>query len=45
MPLRFCHAGDFHLDEDHYFAGAPPLNNYRDGKPTDVVPELRMSDF
>ena len=20
MPLRFCHAGDFHLDEDHYFA-------------------------
>jgi DNA repair exonuclease SbcCD nuclease subunit len=20
MPLRFCHAGDFHLDEDRYFA-------------------------
>jgi len=20
MPLRFAHAGDFHLDEDHYFA-------------------------
>ena len=20
MPLRFCHAGDLHLDEDHYFA-------------------------
>jgi DNA repair exonuclease SbcCD nuclease subunit len=20
MPLRFCHAGDFHLDEDHCFA-------------------------
>ena len=20
MPLRFCHAGDFHLAEDHYFA-------------------------
>jgi|SRR5271157_3010260 len=20
MPIRFCHAGDFHLDEDHYFA-------------------------
>lgn len=20
MPLRFCHAGDFHLDEDHYFS-------------------------
>jgi len=20
MPLRFAHAGDFHLDEDRYFA-------------------------
>ena len=20
MPIRFAHAGDFHLDEDHYFA-------------------------
>jgi DNA repair exonuclease SbcCD nuclease subunit len=20
MPLRFCHAGDFHLDDDRYFA-------------------------
>jgi DNA repair exonuclease SbcCD nuclease subunit len=20
MPIRFCHAGDFHLDEDRYFA-------------------------
>jgi hypothetical protein len=20
MPLRFCHSGDFHLDEDRYFA-------------------------
>jgi len=20
MPLRFCHAGDFHLDEDRYLA-------------------------
>ena len=20
MPLRFCHAGDFHLDADRYFA-------------------------
>jgi DNA repair exonuclease SbcCD nuclease subunit len=20
MPLRFVHAGDFHLDEDRYFA-------------------------
>ena len=20
MPFRFCHAGDFHLDEDRYFA-------------------------
>ncbi len=20
MPSRFAHAGDFHLDEDHYFA-------------------------
>jgi DNA repair exonuclease SbcCD nuclease subunit len=20
LPLRFCHAGDFHLDEDRYFA-------------------------
>jgi hypothetical protein len=20
MPLRLAHAGDFHLDEDHYFA-------------------------
>jgi hypothetical protein len=20
MPLRFCHAGDFHFDEDRYFA-------------------------
>jgi DNA repair exonuclease SbcCD nuclease subunit len=20
MPIRFCHSGDFHLDEDHYFA-------------------------
>ena len=20
MPLRFCHAGDFHLDQDRYFA-------------------------
>ena len=20
MPLRFTHAGDFHLDEDRYFA-------------------------
>jgi hypothetical protein len=19
MPIRFCHAGDFHLDEDRYF--------------------------
>ncbi len=22
MPLRFCHAGDFHRDEDRYFADA-----------------------
>jgi hypothetical protein len=29
MPLRVGHAGDFHLDEDRYFADTAPSSSNR----------------
>ena len=43
MPLRFCHAGDSHLNEDRYFAEtAHCLKCHRDGKSTGIVSERKM---
>jgi hypothetical protein len=43
MPLRICHAGDLHLDEDRCFTdSARFLKCHRDGKSTGIVPERRM---